>query len=323
MRRNRLVLMVGAIGVAVGLTACSSTSGSGATAGGEKLLGIVSITANEAGNALFIASATKEAKAAGWTVEVVDAQGDAAKANAAMKEFVTKKAGMIMDLVFPATSLGAGLAATKAAGIPVGSWTGGPGDGIVMDTGSGAPFGKLITEALVKDMSGSGEVLALTFHGGQACIDREKGFDAVIAASPGIKVTKDEVTIPGFLQDGAKYASSWLASRPAGSGNLAIWGCWDDPTLGAISALKQLGRTDVKTYGIVGSVTALQAVKDGSMTGTVYEDAGSEAKTMFNTIIESINSGANWQPKSIDVPGVVVEQDTMDGFLADHPGILG
>jgi ribose transport system substrate-binding protein len=30
---------------------------------------------------------------------------------------------------------------------------------------------------------------------------------------------------------------------------LAIWGSWDDPAIGAISALRQQGRTDVKVYG--------------------------------------------------------------------------
>jgi ribose transport system substrate-binding protein len=324
MRKNRVILVAAAAGIAMALTACSSsvqTSGGGQSSGGM-LLGIVSITANEAGNALFITSATKAAEQAGWKVEVVDAQGDAAKANAAMKEFVTKGAGMIMDLVFPPTSLGAGLAAAKQAHIPVGSWTGGTGDGIVVNTGNGGPIATIVTEALVRDLGGAGEVLALTYHGGQACIDREKGFDKVMAQSPNIKVTKVEVTIPGFLQDGAKDATSWLAARPAGSEPLAIWGCWDDPTLGAISALKQLGRTDVKTYGIVGSVTAIAAVKDGSMTATVYENVGVEATTMFETMQEAIAAGASWTPKTIDVPGQLIDSKTIDGFLASNPGIL-
>jgi ribose transport system substrate-binding protein len=67
----------------------------------KKLLGIVSITATDAGNARVIKGATAAAKAAGWTVQVVDAQGNAATANAAISTFVNKKASMIFDLVFP------------------------------------------------------------------------------------------------------------------------------------------------------------------------------------------------------------------------------
>jgi ribose transport system substrate-binding protein len=326
MRKNRVVFAAGVIAaVALSVTACStpSTGGSAApTASGNKLLGIVSITANEAGNALAIKGATAAAEAAGWKVEVVDAQGNADTANAAFRNFVNKKAGMIFDLVFPASSLGAGLSAARQAGIPVASWGGGTGDGIVMNTGDGGPFSTIVTNSLAEDMQGKGEVLALTYHGGQVCIDREKAFDAVLAKNPGIKVTKEEVTIPGFLQDGARYATSWLASRPAGSENLAVWGCWDDPTLGAISALKQLKRSDVKTYGIAGSVTAIQAVKDGSMTATAYEDGTAEGKTMFETTLQAIKAGSSWKPKTANVDGTLVNKSTIDKFLSDHPDIL-
>ena len=91
---------------------------SNASAAPKKLLGIVSITATDAGNARVIKGATAAATAAGWTVQVVDAQGNAATANAAITTFVNKKASMIFDLVFPTTSLGGGLAAAKAKNIP-------------------------------------------------------------------------------------------------------------------------------------------------------------------------------------------------------------
>lgn len=327
MRKNRIVLAVGVIAaLALGVAGCSTPAAdTGGTSSGSdnKLLGIVSITANEAGNALAIKGATEAAEAAGWKVEVVDAQGNADTANAAFRNFVNKKAGMIFNLVFPATSLAAGLTAAKDAGIPVASWGGGTGNGIVMNTGDGGPFATIVTEALVKDMGGKGEVLALTYHGGQVCIDREAAFDAVLKKNPDIKVTKQEVTIPGFLQDGANYATSWLASRPAGSEKLAVWGCWDDPTLGAISGIKQLGRTDVLTYGVAGSITAIQAVKDGGMTATAYEDGAAEGKAMFETTLEAIKAGAGWKAKTVNVDGTLVNKDTIDGFLKDHPGILG
>lgn len=324
-KKTAVIATIAAAALAMGLVGCStpSTTSGGSTGSTSKLLGIVSITANEAGNALAIKGATAAAKKAGWTVEVVDAQGNADTANAAFRTFVNKKAGMIFDLVFPATSLNAGLSAAKAAGIPVASWGGGTGNGIVMNTGDGGPFATIVTDQLAKDLKGKGEVLALTYHGGQVCIDREKAFDAVLAKYPNIKVTKEEVRIPGFLQDGANYASSWLSSRPAGSANLAVWGCWDDPTLGAISALKQLNRTDVKTYGVAGSITAIQAVKDGSMTATAYEDQQAEGRTMFETTLEAIKAGSSWKAKTVDVPGSLVHSSTIDQFLKDHPGILG
>lgn len=288
----------------------------------KKLLGIVSITATDAGNARVIKGATAAAKAAGWTVQVVDAQGNAATANAAITTFVNKKASMIFDLVFPTSSLGAGLAAAKKKNIPVATWGGGLGKGVVMTTGNGAPFAAPATKALLAAMGNEGHILALTYRTGQVCRDREGIFDTMLTGKAGITVTKNEVTIPGFLQDGAKYATAWLAGHPAGSGKLAIWGCWEDPTLGAISALKQQGRTDVLTYGINGSSTAIKAVQDGSLTATVYEDGVKEGATMFSTTLKAIKAGKKWKPVTVDVPGVLVTASTVAGFLASHPEAL-
>jgi ribose transport system substrate-binding protein len=317
------------LAIGVGVAGCSTpgTAGSGATAASNntpksKLLGIVSITANEAGNALAIRGATAAAKKAGWTVEVVDAQGDAAKANAAITTFANKKAGMIFDLVFPATSLGAGLAAAKAAGIPVASWGGGPGNDIVMWTGDGGPYATQSATAMATDMKGKGSVLSLNYHGGQVCIDREKAFDQVLAKYPDIKVTKEEVGIPGFLQDAAKFTTAWLSSHPQGSGNLAVWGCWDDPTLGAISAIRQLGRTDVKTYGNAGSITGINAIKDGQMTASAYEEGFKEGEAMFTTTLQAIKAGSSWTPKNVPVPGTLVTKDNVAEFLTSHADVL-
>lgn len=305
-----------------GQTGSSSGADGGEGGDGSKLVGIVSISANEGANARVIDGVTAAAEEQGWTVEVVDAAGDAAQANAAITNFVSQDAGMILDLVFPTSSLGAGLAAAQQAGIPVATWGGGLGDGVVMTTGDGAPFAKPATEKLIEDTGGEAEVLALTYRGGQVCRDREVLFDELMAEQPGISVTKEEVTIPGFLQDGSRYATAWLAAHPEGSGNLAIWGCWEDPTLGAISALEQQGRSDVLTYGINGSSTAIQAVRDGSLTATVYEDSVTEGRTMFETTLEAIQAGDGWEPITVDVDGVLVTAETVEDFIAENPETL-
>lgn len=316
---NRRAAAVAALVPALALTACGgSTTGSGAS-GGSKVLGIVTISATDSNNAKVIKGATAAAKAKGWTVKVVDAQGNADQANSAMRTFATQKVGAIFDLVFPVTSLGAGLAAARQAKVPVATWGGGLGNGVVMTTGDGAPFAEPSVDALLKAMGSSGSVLALTYRTGQVCRDREGILDQKLKAVPGISVTKNEVNIPGFLQDGAKYANAWLATHPKGSGNLAVWGCWEDPTLGAISALKQQRRTDVKTFGINGSPQAIKAVRDGELTSTVWEDGAKEGETMFSTTLEAIAAGASWKQKTVDVPGVVVDSSTVDAFLSEHP----
>jgi ribose transport system substrate-binding protein len=287
------------------------------------LLGLVSITATEDNNHRFIEAATKEAAKIGWDVSVIDAQGNADQANAAFQNLVQRKAGAIVDMVFPVTSLGAGIKAANDAKIPVGTWGGGEGAGIAAVNGSGGPMATPIIEKLVADLGGKGSVLLLTYHTGKVCRDREEVADAILAKSPDIKVTKNEVRIPGYFQDGAQYATAWLASHPDGSEPLAIWGCWDDPALGGISALRQQARTDVKVYGENGNAQAIEAIRKGFMTATAWQDSAQEGIVMVQTLAEAVKAGDAWKAKSVEVPAVVITKETVEDFAKQHPEALG
>lgn len=316
-------VLVGAVSVAMaaaGLAACG-TDDPDAENTASQLLGIVSIASGIDLNDNATQGAIDAAEAAGWEVEVVDAAGDASRANAAITNFANRGAGMIFVHVFPSAVLGSGLNDAAAAGVPVASWGGGAGTGVLVDTVT--PLGGIITERMIDDLGGEGEVLALTYQGGQLCIDREALFDEVLAGYPDIAVTKEEVTIPGFLEQGGRYANAWLASRPAESGNYAVWGCWDDPTLGAISSLNQQGRTDVLTYGIQGSKTAVAAIQEGTLTATAFQDGYNEAGLMFETMLEAIEAGDAWEPKTLELSGEIISSDNLDAFLEEHPEFAG
>ena len=333
-RKSMALVMFGAI---VALSACSSSATSSespaatttesstpATSAppapeGKKLLGMVSITVNDSSNARFIQGATAAAEAAGWEVSVIDAHGNADEANSAIQNLIQRKATAIIDLVFPVTSLGAGLAAAQAANVPVGTWGGGLGNGVVATNGSGGPQAEEIVKQMVADLGGNGQILALTYHTGQVCRDREQVLDDILQGYPDITVTKNEVKIPGYLQDGAQYTAAWLAGKPAGSSPLAIWGCWDDPALGGISTLKQQQRTDVKVYGQNGNADAINAVRDGTMTATSYAQVEEEGNVMFQTLLEAMQAGASWEPKAVEVPVIVVNNQNVEQFIIDHP----
>jgi ribose transport system substrate-binding protein len=294
-----------------------------ASAQDKPLLGIVSITATEANNARYIKGAEKAAAERGWEVAVIDAQGSADQANAGIQNFVQRKATAIVDMVFPVSSIGAGLAAADAAKIPVVTWGGGLGGSVIATNGSGGPMAVPIVEMMVAGLGGKGDVLALTYHTGEVCRNREIVMDEILAKNPDIKVTKNEVRIPGYFEDGAQYATAWLAAHPPGSGPLAIWGCWDDPSIGAISALRQQGRDDVLVYGINGNAQALENIQKGFMTATAWQDSFTEGYNMLGIIDEAIKAGDAWQPKAVEVPAVVVTKDTVDQFLKDHPDAIG
>src|ERR1700679_1017021 len=161
-------MKLAAIGVAFAFSALSS-----AAMAEQPLVGIVSISATEANNARYIAGAQAAAKDIGWQVSVVDAAGNADQANAAIQNFVQRGAAAIVDMVFPYTSIGAGLAAAKAANIPVVTWGGGLGGSVAATNGSGAPIAQPVIEKMVADFGGKGDLLALTYRTGEVCRNRE------------------------------------------------------------------------------------------------------------------------------------------------------
>jgi len=304
-------LLVAAAAVACALFAAGSAN--------AKTLGIVALLANDALNIDVIGGATEAAKAAGWNVKVIDTQASADKANAAMNTFVVEHVDAIFVLAFASSSIGSGLEAARQAHIPVAMWGGEIVPGVVVAT-SGRQVGDDSAKFLLSKVGDNADILALTFHPGKLCIDRGIAFDDAVKGKPNIHVTYSEITVPGQVQNGNALTQAWLTSHPGGGARkLGIWSCWDEPTTGAVAALRQAGRTDVVTSSINGSPQAVQMVKDGDMTGTTWQPAYEEGKQVFKAILDSMAAGASWTPKLISIPGVVVNADNVAQFTKDHP----
>jgi ribose transport system substrate-binding protein len=306
--------------MSLGLFAAAMTAVAFPTFAADKpLIGLVSISATEANNVRFINGAKKAAEELGYDVSVVDAAGSADQANAAIQNFAQRGTYAIIDLVFPASSIGAGLDAAKQANIPVVTWGGGLGLTVAATNGSGAPIAEPVIKKMIEDMGGKGDLLALTYHTGEVCRNREALMDQMLQKYPDIKVTKNEVRIPGYFEDGAQYANAWLASHPPGDGKLAIWGCWDDPSIGAIGSLRSQNRDDVMVYGVNGNAQALENIKNGHMNATAWQDSFTEGYNMVRLLADVKKAGADWKPKAVEVPAVLVTKDTIGDFLKQHP----
>ncbi len=325
MRYTRGIASAAAVAAAIAAVGCGSTSsssgGTGGSGGSGGELGVVLIAANDAANQAMLSGAKTQAKAKGWKVSVVDANGSADQANSAVQNFVTRKVSGILIAAFPTTSLRSGLLAAKAAKIPVATWGGGVAPGVTVANAATGYLATPIADKIVQDLGGKGEVLALTYHTGMICRVREQAFDKVMAANPGIKVTKQEVSIPGFVQAGEKLTTGWIAGKPS-TEKLAVWGCWDGPTVGAVSALKQAGRTDVTTYGQNGQPDALNLIKKGTFTATNWEDSVAEG-TQLASALQDAAAGKGQSGQILQVPGVVVDKSNVAAFLQKHPTAIG
>ena len=280
-------------------------------------IGIVTFSTSDLNTNAMVDTMTAAAQAKGWTVTNLNAQGEPLQAITAIKQLVTKKADAIIVTVFDSNGLAAGIAAAQDAGIPVLSAGGGlaPGVALAASTGAGPPM----VEMMLKDLKNAGTVLDLTYHPGIPCRERADAFDAAVKANPGIKATSHEIDIQSAAASSQAATSAWLSANANASGPFAIFNCYDDNAMGAIAALKQNGRTDVKVYSYNATAPALQAVRDGTMTATLSVDLTSAGKILVDAIPEIRKAGAAWTPKSVIPDHVIVTKDNVDAYIKEHP----
>jgi ribose transport system substrate-binding protein len=321
-RKKVVVAALVAVVAAVAAVGASASKGATASSSSAPLIGVVSISTADYGNHETIAGIKAAAKTLGWKVDVIDANGSADAANAAIQNLVARHAKAIFDLVFPTSSLSAGLGAAAAAHIPVGTWGGGLGKGVVVTDGGGGAFAKPVVQYMAKRLGAKGAILALTYHVGLVCRQREQVFDQVLASHKGIKVTKNEIQIPGYQSQAPQTATGWLAAHRKGSQPLAIWGCWEDPAIAALSALRQQGRTDVMSFGENGGPTAMSDIVNGTLTATEWENSFLEGQKLVQNMNAAIKAGASWKPKVVNVPGILVTKDNVHAFLKAHKSLF-
>jgi ribose transport system substrate-binding protein len=332
-KRSAMPLVVLALG-AVLATGCGSTASTSAgssssgtaaagssTSGKKFAIGLVPFALADPGSNQILKGLEAVAKTNGWSYSVIDAQGAPDKAIAAIQNLVQKKVNVIVTTVFPANSLAAGGLAAKAAGIPIASVGSGTGDGVEANWDVGTQVGKDLGVKVVADTKGIGNLLVLGYSPGLPCRQREAGLDAAIKGTQ-FKTTRDEVPIPGQVDASAKFTEAWLAAHPESAGPATIWGCLDDFSAGALSAIKQAGRAGVKVYSINGAPAALEAVRAGTLTATDWVNWYGLGEQIGKAVPTVIKNGVNGAPFEGGAPSVLVDSSNVAAFLKQYPQAL-
>lgn len=321
MNVRRMTLGATMAGVLLAAAACGNSAGDGGDGGGGDEaydIGIVQFSATDETAEKAINSYVEYADDEGWNITKVDPQGSLDKAISAVNDFVQKGVDLIIVTVFPTDQITGGVRAATEAGIPIISFSGGSGEGVPLNADSGALVSTDLSKQLVDDMGGEGELLLLGYKSGLPCIGREEALNDALEGSD-ITVTRQEVAIPGQVESGTKFTQAWLAKNREGSGNLAIWACFDDPALGAVSALRSADRTDVKVYGINGTPAAVTAVQSGAMRATAFIDVAGAGRELAVQTPDVIEGGVDAEPKDIPIPTFVVTKESYDEFAQKYP----
>lgn len=281
--------------LALGLAACNRESpapagGGGATSAAGGAGKTITLAVSTLNNPFFVDlrdGAQEAADAAGATLNVVDAQNDAATQANQIADAVTKSVAAVV--INPVDSDAAGSAVGPAinAQIPVVAVDRAVEGAEVASliSSDNVQGGKLAAEALGTAMGGSGDVIVLQgVPGTSASRDRGQGFTEGVGAA-GLKVIAQQPANFDRTQ-GLNVATNLMQSNAGATG---IFAENDEMALGAIQALGNRAGQQVKVFGFDGTADALAAIKAGTMVGTIAQQPKELGKEAVNTALKVIN----------------------------------
>lgn len=309
-----------AVGMILSTTACStdSSSGGGSSSDGPGTAGIVEFDTTSAIDALFVKGAKDALTAKGWEVLSQDPKGDPGQANTICTQYVTRQVKALIVTTFALDQMAQCMSQAAAAKIPV-FYIGSP----LLDTMAGAvdvtspkPINDLFIK-YVKDNKVT-NILTLDYSPGTPCRVRKEYRDKELAGLD-VNVSKHEFPIPGQVVDAQNATAAWLAAHPEGSGKLAIWACFTDPTAGAVAAMKQAGRTGIPIYTWDFNKTILDPIKTGQVAATLSLDGTKVGAQVATLVGDYLKDG---KPKGVAAENTILTKDSIDQFLKDNPNAL-
>jgi ribose transport system substrate-binding protein len=326
-RRRFRWLSALALVVATGLlAACASPSdgGSSSAPSEDVVLGIIGFSAADATLNKTAEEVQRQAEELGWKTDYQAANpaGDSASANSIMQVMIQKGATMILTLAFDTDTMAAGIAAAQAAGVPVLAMSAGKlSDGVVWASNVGyvPDMGDKIKEDFAE--STKVEVLNLTYLLATPGQGRNQLIQDVAKDDPKFTLTDKEVPIPGAVQGGRDFTAAWLSAHPPTEGvDLAIYAVFDQPAEGAVAALKQAGRTDVRIYSYDATPAGLALVKEGYIVADIQNGRAAQA-TQAIEAAQRVVSGELTLDKPELVPAAffIVTTENVAQYEKDFP----
>lgn len=168
---------------------------------------------------------------------------------------------------------------------------------------------RLAMEYIAKRLNGQGNVVMMHGYMGQAAqIKRDQGAREVLAKYPGLKLLADQ-TAEWDRAKAMALMENWIQSYCPKIN--AVFAQNDEMGLGALIALEQAKLKDKIIVASVDAIAdALQAVKDGRLDATVFQDARGQAGTALEIAVKLVRK----QPceKQVFIPFQLVTKENVD-----------
>ncbi|HET6895614.1 MAG TPA: substrate-binding domain-containing protein [Candidatus Baltobacteraceae bacterium] len=213
-----------------------------------------------------------EAKKYNYRVIFVDANRDSAKQQSQVEDFISKKVDAIVLTPYDSQAIGSAIAEANSANIPV----------FTADIANASKQGKVVAHIasdnvqggekaaglMCKAVGGSGEIALLDEPEVTSVQDRVKGFKIGIAQNcPNVKIVA-EVDSGGSRDKANSDMSDVLQAHKNLKG---VFGINDDTALGAVTAIRAAGASDIAVIGYDATAEARTAIKNGQMYGDAIQ----------------------------------------------------
>ncbi|CDR09708.1 ABC transporter permease/substrate-binding protein [Streptomyces iranensis] len=276
---------------------------SGSSGGADTKVGLSVSTLN---NPFFVqlkAGAQEEAKRAGISLTVTDAQNDASQQANQVQNFTSQNMKSIIINPVDSDAAGPSVRAADKAGIPVLAADRGVNKAKIatLVASDNITGGKLAAKTLAERLGKKGTILVLQgTPGTSASRERGKGFAEGLEAYPDIKVVGKQ-SADFDRAKGLDVTTNLLQGHPGIDG---IFAENDEMALGAVKALGSKAGKSVAVVGFDGTPDGLKAVENGTLAATVAQ----QPKELGRMVVENAVKAAKGQKidGTVKVPVKVV-----------------
>jgi ribose transport system substrate-binding protein len=286
------------LAIAVAATALVSALSIPAWAAGKKV-GFASREIIADYNRGIIEGARRVIEAAGDTMVVVDGQGDPRKHNENIENLVNSHVDGIIIELGDALQLAPVVAKAKAAGIPVVTTSiGALTDGALTDVGGDdSLMSELMSRALLESINYQGDVYVFSVPGAPILETRKRVLEAMAKSYPNIRL--HDMPTEHSVAKVQSQMEDILTANPDPGSIAAVWGSYTLLVSGAVQAIRQAGRNEIKVGGIDADRIGFQMLLDE---GGPFIAAGGQNVPLIGQLagegIEAALSGKTDLPKS-------------------------
>lgn len=255
----------------------------------------------------FIQAAKADASV---SVSFADAGGDASKQLDQIDNFIAQKVNAIVIVPVDYQGIVPGVEKANKAGIPVIALGIESAGGKFTFVGSkNVDAGRMQGEFMAKQLPKNAQIVYLQGQPGlYHSKERLEGFTKALAGRTDVKVLAN---LPANYDraEGMKITEDWVQKFPKFD---ALIAANDQMALGALQALKTAGRKGVMISGIDGVKDALDAIKAGDMSQSIFQNAKGQAQGAFD-VVEMIKKGEP-APKEKLIPFESIVKDNVANY---------